>query len=564
MHRRSIVAIALILAAGSLAPAQQQQQQPGGKPPALEGGPFHVSSAGGATILLDTRSGKTWFLVQSAAGEAVWLPMKRIDAADEAQAWKKQQASKQPEIDRLQQALKDAVQAERVAADQERKAKALATDRLRQLEKTNALLESIFAELSPRAAQAQPGGPPLHAQLARRLREIADKLDEESVGDPVTAARLRDLLGKTLLDLGEPNQAIELHARARATREKLLGADHPDTLTSTANLADAYRAAGKLEQALALYEQTLQRMRARLGPEHLGLLPVMNGLADCYRALGRLDLALALHEETLRLARAKLGAEHPGTLTSMAGLARLYQDVGKFAEALPLYEGTLRLRMARLGKEHPETLTSMRDLARCYRAVGRLAEALPLYEQSLQLRRARLGPDHPDSLAGMHELARTYFAAGRAKEAVALIADLVAGQRRRLGGRDARFAGLLTAVAQDLLRARLFAEAEPLLREATAIQAETEPDAWTTFSTRSLLGASLLGQEKYKDAEPLLQQGYDGLKQREKAMPPAGSARLTETLERLAELHDATGNAVEADRYRKELAERKAAEKKAK
>jgi len=55
-------------------------------------------------------------------------------------------------------------------------------------------------------------------------------------------------------------------------------------------------------------------------------------------------------------------------------------------------------------------------------------------------------------------------------------------------------------------------------------------------------------------AEPLLKEGYEGMKQREKTMPPPALPRLTEALERLMQLYDATGNAAERDRYRKELA----------
>jgi len=56
----------------------------------------------------------------------------------------------------------------------------------------------------------------------------------------------------------------------------------------------------------------------------------------------------------------------------------------------------------------------------------------------------------------------------------------------------------------------------------------------------------------------LLREGYEGMKER---VPPATKVRLTEALDRLVLLYDATGNAAEAERYRKELAARKTAEK---
>jgi hypothetical protein len=42
---------------------------------------------------------------------------------------------------------------------------------------------------------------------------------------------------------------------------------------------------------------------------------------------------------------------------------------------------------------------------------------------------------------------------------------------------------------------------------------------------------------------------------------PQGKARLLQAAERLVELYEATGNAAEAERWCKELAQRKAAEK---
>ena len=48
---------------------------------------------------------------------------------------------------------------------------------------------------------------------------------------------------------------------------------------------------------------------------------------------------------------------------------------------------------------------------------------------------------------------------------------------------------------------------------------------------------------------------------RAKTMPPQSLPRLTEAVERLVQFYDAAGNAAEADRYREELATRKAAEK---
>ena len=49
--------------------------------------------------------------------------------------------------------------------------------------------------------------------------------------------------------------------------------------------------------------------------------------------------------------------------------------------------------------------------------------------------------------------------------------------------------------------------------------------------------------------------GYEGMKQREVKIPPEGKMRLNETLQRLAQLYDATQRPEQAVEWRKKLAE---------
>jgi hypothetical protein len=51
-------------------------------------------------------------------------------------------------------------------------------------------------------------------------------------------------------ELGDsPAQAVFIGERLLADQGRVLGPDHPDTLTSRNNLANAYRAAGRTEKA---------------------------------------------------------------------------------------------------------------------------------------------------------------------------------------------------------------------------------------------------------------------------------------------------------------------------
>jgi hypothetical protein len=101
-------------------------------------------------------------------------------------------------------------------------------------------------------------------------------------------------------------------------------------------------------------------------------------------------------------------------------------------------------------------------------------------------------------------------------------------------------------------------EAEVFLRECLTIREKAKPDTWTTFNTRSLLGGALLGQQKFAEAEPLLLDGYRGMKEREASIPPEATSRISEALERLVQLYEAHGNTSETARWRRELEEARA------
>jgi hypothetical protein len=107
-------------------------------------------------------------------------------------------------------------------------------------------------------------------------------------------------------------------------------------------------------------------------------------------------------------------------------------------------------------------------------------------------------------------------------------------------------------VAQDLLQVSA-EDAEPILRECLAIRQKQTPDDWTTFNTKSLLGAALLGQKKYADAEPLLLAGYDGMKKALGQTAAERQGRLIENLECLVKLYDAWDKKDKASEWRKKL-----------
>jgi serine/threonine protein kinase len=484
------------------------------------------------------------------------------------------------------------------AAAAEKTAKEQTQKRLAQIEKGVDLFAGMLRGINPRAEEQV--GEPLYVQLRQRAEQAADAMDAEAVGDPLAVARLQTILGNTLRELGSAAKAVEVLEKARAIRERELGADHPSTLVTLDNLASAYRVAGRLPEAVALHEQVRDAQVKKLGADDPDTLATLHNLALAYGVAGRLPEAVALHEQVRDARVKKLGADDPDTLATLNNLASAYGAAGRLPEAVALHERVRDARVKKLGADHPSTLVTLNNLAFAYQTAGRLPEAVALYEQVRDAQVKKLGADHPSTLTTLNNLARAYQVAEKLPEAIALFEQAATGIARRrfqhehagliipntitayeqaeqldkaegwrrqwlavvkrqAGAESPPYAGELAALGNNLLRQKKWSEAETDLREGLVIREKKQPDAWTTFNTRSLLGGALLGQKKYADAEPLLLNGYEGLKQREDQIPKASQIRLIEALERLVQFYAATGPTEKADAWRSKLDEAKAA-----
>ncbi|MFO0807669.1 MAG: serine/threonine-protein kinase [Gemmataceae bacterium] len=395
--------------------------------------------------------------------------------------------------------------------------------------------------------------------LARPIFEEVFRQRKSALGPdhPSTLISMNNL-ALAYRDSGKLDLARPLYEEALRLRMAKFGPEHAETLVSKNNLAEYYQAAGRLDLALPLFEEVVAHMKAKLGPDHPSTLIAMSNLALAYRAAGKLEAALPLFEESLRLLTIKLGPDHPSTLIAMSNLALGYRDANKPDAALSLFEDVLRRRRAKLGADHPDTLVSLGNLALSYRAARRFDEALLLFEESLRLRRAKLGADHADTVLSLNNLATCYDSAGQLDRAEPLLRELADIAKRKAGSESSQFTGALAAVGLNLLTQQKWSAAEPILRECLAIREKVQPDAWMTFNTKSQLGGSLLGQRRYAEAEPLLVDGFHGLKRRSDRISKAGKIRLPEAAERLMQLYNAIGKPDEAATWRKELESLKA------
>jgi prophage maintenance system killer protein len=78
-----------------------------------------------------------------------------------------------------------------------------------------------------------------------------------------------------------------MHQQTLELREKVLGKEHPSTLSSMGNLALVLDSLGKYEEAEQMHRQTLELREKVLGKEHPDTRRSRNNLARCSGAKRR-------------------------------------------------------------------------------------------------------------------------------------------------------------------------------------------------------------------------------------------------------------------------------------
>ncbi len=305
---------------------------------------------------------------------------------------------------------------------------------------------------------------------------------------------------------GQYWEAEPLRKSVLAICERVLGPEHPDTLSSLNNLAILYHEQGKFELAEPLYQRALEGRERVLGPEHSDTLGALNNLAVLYNVQGKFELAEPLYQRALETRERVLGPEHPDTLGYLNNLAILYRNQGKFELAEPLYQRALATRERVLGPEHPDTLSSLNNLAILYRNQGKYELAEPLYQRALEARERVLGPEHPDTLSSLNNLATLYWNQGKYEQAEPLYQRALEARERVLGPEHPDTLGTINNLAILYHEQGKFELAEPLYQRALEAQERVlGPEHPDTLSSLNNLAILYHEQGKFELAEPLYQ-----------------------------------------------------------
>jgi hypothetical protein len=126
---------------------------------------------------------------------------------------------------------------------------------------------------------------------------------------------------------GKYADAERIQHEVLGVQKRVLGAEHPDTMTSANNLALSLFNQGKFAEAERIQREVLGVRKRVLGAEHPDTLASAHNLALSLPYLGKYTEAERMLHATLASLQRVLGPTHPNTLAAADSLEDLRADI---------------------------------------------------------------------------------------------------------------------------------------------------------------------------------------------------------------------------------------------
>ena len=311
-------------------------------------------------------------------------------------------------------------------------------------------------------------------------------------------------------------------------------------------LANVLLDQGKYAEAVSVLRESIEIQRAMWSDNHPMLARSLSNLATAlYYTVNHAD-AEPIAREALAMRRRILGEDHADTASSKGSLSLVLNALGQLEESEQLVREQIATLEKSFGADSVDVAVPMLNLAAYLRDRGAHEEAAPYFEKSISILRERLGPDHPRLAGALSALVASLFMtknyaaaekAGREQMAIevkSIPADHpnAAATRVTLGANITEQIWPLLGTDEPQTLLKRAEEAETFIKEGMAArETQLPPGHWVLFNTRTILGAATAAVaatsrdeadalRKFRDAETLLLEGYEGLIARTEEIPP--------------------------------------------
>lgn len=390
----------------------------------------------------------------------------------------------------------------------------------------------------------------------RTMQTVSDASEKAyQPGDP---ARINLLNNLAMAHSGKGNQklAVELLLQAIDLYQSTLGEDHVDTITAMNNLGLIYQRQRRYDLANPWFLRAMAGGQRAQGEASPLAITAMFNLLTSYSDQGKFKEGEPYVEPLLRLAPQVFGDEHPRTLDIRNNCGEVLVNTGDDARLEPLLRKLMETGPRIRGEDHYQTVVTINEMALLHVRKERFAEAEPLFVKALEGMGRVKGPNDEATLTALRSL--IYVLEKQSKSVIAepYQKRLIEAEQKKHGADSQIAAQAAYQYGRSLVRQKRFADAEPILGDCLKVFEKGKASGWSA-GAKKLLGESLAGQKKYAEAEPLILAGYKGFKE----LPPTPQNKqiVIDVLESVVRFYDDWGKKDEADKWRKILAETKAA-----
>ncbi|MEP7297973.1 MAG: serine/threonine-protein kinase [Burkholderiales bacterium] len=254
---------------------------------------------------------------------------------------------------------------------------------------------AIFREASP-----YDGSGSKELTAIDLLKQADKKLEAALAGQTGARIELSNMIGESLLALGDVAAAETVIARTVAEAERALPPTHEQTVRALMLRSQVHRLRGLPQQARADLDRVLPALRQRAGTGDGGGSSAAADLttALAHRTLTAIELGTYLEAEQfavegVALAEARLGERDPQRVASAVLLALAYRYTRKFDLALSSGERAYRqaIEVHGAAPPHPRVIEARGVYARALGDTGDLVRGIAMLEATVADTRKLLG-----------------------------------------------------------------------------------------------------------------------------------------------------------------------------
>lgn len=214
-----------------------------------------------------------------------------------------------------------------------------------------------------------------HAEAKTEFDECMAILKRGALpGDEQTAV-LYSNYGGLLATLGNIEEALSLHERAREIRREIMGVGHGAVAASTANVAGCLKDLKRYDESLAMMQDALSIYRQTDPPQWLQITILENNIADLLLLMDRPAEAETTARSSLEISERIYTPKHQqiGMTLHTLGCALRAQD--RHEDARDCFSRAVEVLIVAFDEKHEFVATARMDLGIELTRLGRFAEA---------------------------------------------------------------------------------------------------------------------------------------------------------------------------------------------